>query len=170
MDKLGVGIIALAIIAGAVILGGAIVVGSFFMFFGSSGVEYGVDYGSGSSVDMSAYLKPINGSQIKNYKDSCIQLDNAMISTSSIGKKVKVQGKIISILENTSNSSSIFVQVPEISNYPYVIVTYGSSMSFNTGDTVYVYGEYADLVSVPDPNSGEYKMAPMIKAVYLQKF
>jgi hypothetical protein len=168
MDKLGVVIIALAIIVGAVILGGAIIIASFFS--GSSGIVVGDDTVDPGSVDyMSAYLEPINGSEVKDYQASCMELDNSTISTTSVGNKVKFQGKIISILENSSGTASFLVQVPGISKYPFLAVTYGSTMLFKIGDTIYIYGEYSDLAAIPDPNSGKNEMVPLVRSVYLQK-
>ena len=177
MEKYDSVIIAIAIIIGAVIVGGAVLLGSFLI---SPSVTISSDDNetvfpiAAPTAANNAYLKPINGSELKDYNALCVQLENSVIpsllnSVSLVGKKVKCKGKIISILSNSSSSSDILVQVPELSNYPFIVVTYGSNAPFNAGTTVTVYGEYGDLASIPDPNSGEYKMVPMIQAVYLQK-
>ncbi len=173
MNNYDVVIIAIAIIVGAVIVGGALLFSSSVI---SPIVTVSSDYNETvlPSGAMDAYLKPINGSELKDYSASCIKLENGVIpngwdTTRLTGKKVKCEGKIISILSNSSNSSDILVQVPELSKYPFIVVTYGSSAPFNAGANVTIYGEYADLASIPDPNSGEYKMVPMVQAVYLQK-
>lgn len=177
MEKYDSVIIVIAIIIGALIVGGAVLLGSFLI---SPSVTISTDDNetllptAAPTSANDSYLKPINGSELKDYDASCVQLENSVISTgwdtsSLVGKNVKCTGKIVSILSNSSNSSDIIIQVPEITKYPFIVVTYGDSAPFNPGTTINIFGEYGDLASIPDPNSGEYKMVPMIQAVYLQK-
>ncbi|MDO8870842.1 MAG: hypothetical protein Q7V10_08870 [Methanobacteriaceae archaeon] len=173
MEKYDSVIIVIAIIIGALIVGGAVLLGSFLI---SQGVTIFTDDNETvlPTAANDSYLKPINGSELKDYDASCVQLENSVIPTgwdtsSLVAKNVKCTGKIVSILSNSSNSSDIIIQVPEITKYPFIVVTYGDSAPFNSGNTINIFGEYGDLASIPDPNSGEYKMVPMIQAVYLQK-
>jgi hypothetical protein len=179
MEKYDSVIIAIAIIMGAVIVGGALLFSSTMFNMVLPSITISDDNSTDNStvmpsVDNNAYLKPVNGSKLKEYQASCVQLKDSIIpmgwdTSSLVGKKVKCTGKIVSILSNSSNSSDIIVQVPEITKYPFMVVTYGDGAPFNPGTTINIFGEYSDLASIPDPNSGEYKMVPMIKAVYLEK-
>lgn len=173
MEKYDSVIIAIAIVMGAAIIGGAVLISSLLI---SPSITISSDENETvfPTEANDAYLKPINGSELKDYGASCVQLENSAISGlldsfGLVGKKVKCKGKIISILSNSSKSSDILVQAPELSNYPFIVVTYGLSAPFNAGTTVIIYGEYGDLASIPDPNSGEYKLVPMVQAVYLEK-
>jgi hypothetical protein len=175
MEKYDSVIIAIAIILGAVIVGGALLFSSTMTNLVSSSVTISDDNSTVMPSGVyNAYLKPLNGSKLKDYQASCVQLEDSIIpmgwdTNSLVGKKVKCTGKIVSILSNSSNSSDIIVKVPEITKYPFMVVTYGDSAPFNPGTTINIFGEYSDLASIPDPDSGEYKMVPMIQAVYLEK-
>jgi hypothetical protein len=176
MEKYDSVIIAIAIIFGAVIVGGAVLLGSSLVtqVFPHITIDSKGNSTEILSGDYSGYLTPINDSELKNYNNSCIQLENSIIpknldSNSLVGKKVKFKGKIVSIDSNSSIYSDLLVQSPELSNYPYVVVTYGSSAPFKTGTAVIVYGEYGGLASLSDVNEDVNKMVPMIQAVYLQK-
>lgn len=175
MEKYDSVIIAIAIIIGAVIVGGALLFSSAMFNMVSSSITISDDNSTAMSSGVyNVYLKPLNGSKLKEYQASCVQLEDGIIpmgwdTSSLVGKKIKCTGKIVSILSNSSNSSDIIVKVPEITKYPFMVVTYGDSAPFNPGTTINIFGEYSDLASMPDPNSGEYKMVPMIQAVYLEK-
>lgn len=176
MEKYDSVIIAIAIILGAVIVGGAVLLSSSFVTQVFPYITISSDGNSAEilSGEYSGYLTPINDSELKKYNNSSIQLENGIIpkdldSNSLVGKKVKFKGKIISIDSNSSIYSDLLVQSPELSNYPYLVVTYGASAPFKKGTTVTVYGEYGGLASISDVNSFENKMVPLIQAVYLQK-
>ena len=112
------------------------------------------------------YLPTVTGENISSYKASCKETDlnKSLKELESLkGQKIKFKGELYNIMQNTEGSTNIQVKIPNLSQYPYVIVSYSSKIPYSLGDKLLVYGEYNDFVDY------ENESAPFIKAAYIEK-
>jgi hypothetical protein len=112
------------------------------------------------------YLPTVTGENISSYKVSCKEtdLDKSSKELESVkGQKIKVKGELYNIMQNIEGSTNIHVKIPNLSQYPYVIVSYSSKIPYSLGDKLEIYGEYNDFVDY------ENESVPFIKASYIEK-
>lgn len=112
------------------------------------------------------YLPTVTGKNISSYKISCKEtnLDKPLKELEPLkGQKIKVKGELYNIMQNIEGSTNIQVKIPNLSQYPYVIVSYSSKIPYSLGDKLEIYGEYNDFADY------ENESVPFIKATYIEK-
>lgn len=145
---------------------------SYFLIFEVTFNEYGIGF-KGKESDF--YVPAVKGENVSKYKNSCNELNLSQISKDPkalIGKKVKVTGQIYNKEEfedYLKTRTNIILKVPELSPYPYILVTYTGTLPFKQGDNITVYGKY--YYPAMDATVLEIKNKPLpnILAGYIEK-
>ena len=112
------------------------------------------------------YLPTVSGENIPKYKDSCkeVNLNKPLNELDQLsGQKVKVKGELYDVAQNMEGSTNIMVKIPNVSIYPFIMVTYSSKIPYSLGDKLEIYGEYGSIVQY------ENDTVPCIEAAYIGK-
>lgn len=118
-------------------------------------------------MDDSGYIPAVSGENIFAYKSSCKEIDlNTPVEElgALMWQKVKVKGKLIEKSDGTSNRSYMNLEVINLTQYPYVDVSYSGKIPFKEGDQLVIYGEFSGFTMIDND-----KMAPFIRAAYIEK-